>query len=174
MNSIVIYKSKTGFAKKYAKWISEALSCEMISLDDLNKDDIKDYDMIIYGSGIMAGKLYQIDKVSQIIDSKQKLYVYACGAIDQEAKDIILKMKEDCLSTLGRDVPFYYFQAGVNYESMGFIYKQMLKMMYKSLLKKKEKTSEEEEMMKALKESHDDSKQSDIDILIKNIKQGLN
>ncbi|WP_028042827.1 flavodoxin domain-containing protein [Candidatus Stoquefichus massiliensis] len=174
MNSIVIYKSKTGFAKKYAKWISDALSCDMISLEDLNKNNIKNYDMIIYGSGIMAGQLYQLDKVSKMIDSKQRLYVYACGAIDKDAKDIISKIKDNCILKLGRDVPFYYFQAGVNYESMGFIYKQMLKAMYKSLLKKEEKTSEEEEMMKALKESHDASKQTDIDEFITNIKQGLN
>lgn len=170
MNKIVIYKSKTGFAKKYAKWISETLSCDMISLDDLNKADIQDYDIVIYGAGIMAGKLYQLDKVSQIIDKNQKLYVYACGSIDKDAKDIILKIKDNCVSTLGRDVPFYYFQAGLNYEAMGFIYKCMLRTMYKSLLKKKEKTVEEEEMMKGMKESYDNSKPTDIDVLINDLK----
>ena len=31
---IVLYKSKTGFSKKYAHWIAETLNCDIASLDN--------------------------------------------------------------------------------------------------------------------------------------------
>ena len=37
MKTIVIYNSKTGFTKRYAEWISEALSCECVELKEASK-----------------------------------------------------------------------------------------------------------------------------------------
>ena len=34
---IVIYNSQTGFTKKYAQWISEALECECVELNEAGK-----------------------------------------------------------------------------------------------------------------------------------------
>ena len=42
MNSIVTYKSKTGFTKKYAEWIAEDLGCKAVKLSELK--DASEYD----------------------------------------------------------------------------------------------------------------------------------
>lgn len=36
MKTIVIYKSKTGFVRKYAEWISEELSADIYDVSDVN------------------------------------------------------------------------------------------------------------------------------------------
>lgn len=39
MNAIILYYSKTGFTKRYAQWISEALSCECVSFEQRGRVD---------------------------------------------------------------------------------------------------------------------------------------
>lgn len=56
MKAIVIYNSKTGFTEKYAKWIAEALQCQSISIRE-KLPDLSEYDRIIFGSNVKAGKI---------------------------------------------------------------------------------------------------------------------
>ncbi len=168
MKIIVVYKSKTGFSKQYAKWIQSSLNCDMLSLNQVKTLD--GYDMVIYGAGLMAGQINGLKKFQSYIKN-QKIVIFATGAISKEATEIIEKVKKDNLSLFNQDVPFYYFEAGLNYDKMGFFSKRMLKMMYHSLKKKTEKTMEEEEMMIALAKSYNHAKQSDILPLVETIKQ---
>lgn len=47
MKKIVIYKSKTGFAEKYAEWIAKALECEAEELKNISSKKLQDYDIIL-------------------------------------------------------------------------------------------------------------------------------
>ena len=49
MNAIVLYKSKYGSTKTYAKWIAKELSCEAKEAKGVKIDDLLSYDTIIYG-----------------------------------------------------------------------------------------------------------------------------
>ena len=57
---IVIYNSQTGFTKKYAQWISEALECECVELNEAGKLNFEQYDAIIFGSWACAGGISKI------------------------------------------------------------------------------------------------------------------
>ncbi len=57
MSKIVIYKSKTGFTKRYAHWIGEALKCDVVDLKEFPMDTYKEYEYVIYGSRIHAVKV---------------------------------------------------------------------------------------------------------------------
>ena len=37
MSTIVVYQSETGFTKKYAEWIAEALDCEAVPFKKVNE-----------------------------------------------------------------------------------------------------------------------------------------
>ena len=67
MNKItVIYESKYGFTLRYAKWISEALSCKLLEQKNVRPKDLEETDTIIYGGGLYAGGI--------ILFSGKKLY----------------------------------------------------------------------------------------------------
>ena len=53
MKTIVAYKSKSGYTKKYAQWIAQELNCDIKENAELS--DIINYDVIIYGGGMYAG-----------------------------------------------------------------------------------------------------------------------
>lgn len=160
MKTIVIYQSKTGFTKKYAKWIGQELDCEDISLKEMKPGRCEGYDMVIYGGGIMAGQVNGWGKIKEDAGLQgKKLVVFGVGATSKDAKEVIEKMRCDNLTEEEQKrIPFFYMEGGINYEKMGFLSKGMLKMMHKSLKKKTDRTPEEEGMMNALAASNDRSK----------------
>lgn len=57
MKAVVVYKSKTGYVKRYAEWIGEALGCEILENKGLRAASLQKYDMIILGGGLYAGSI---------------------------------------------------------------------------------------------------------------------
>ena len=91
MKALVIYTSQTGFAKKYAGWISEALNADIYDLKDVQnkKADFFDvYEAIIYADAPDASGLagdeynpqaYTITKKKVTSKSVLKLKMAPCG-----------------------------------------------------------------------------------------------
>jgi hypothetical protein len=111
MKIIVVYQSSTGFTKKYAQWISEELSCDLAAYEDASKK-INDYDVIIYGGGIMAGRIAGFNKLKKnpLIPGK-KLILFATGATNMNASEIISQIRDNNLTPEEqKSIPFYYFE----------------------------------------------------------------
>ncbi|MDD2402659.1 MAG: flavodoxin domain-containing protein, partial [Clostridia bacterium] len=49
MKTVVVYKSKSGFTKKYAEWIAKELSAEIFEASRITADMMMDYDTVVYG-----------------------------------------------------------------------------------------------------------------------------
>jgi len=74
MKTVVIYKSKTGFVKKYAVWLAEALSADLFEASKVRINLLSEYDTVIYGGslhavGIIGLKLIT-DNVEKLKDKK--------------------------------------------------------------------------------------------------------
>ncbi len=78
MKGLIIYSSKYNTTKEYAGWISEKTGFDMISLTDLKLDQVRDKDMLIIGSPVMAHR----PKLSRWIEKnwksimEKKIYLY--------------------------------------------------------------------------------------------------
>jgi len=156
MKKIVVYNSKTGFTQKYGEWIAQEIGCEAVPYKKEMKE-ISEYDIVIYGGGIMAGKVNGLDSFkSKIKSDAQKLIVFATGATDFRAMDVIAQMKNSNLTEKEqKSTPFFYFEGGINYDSMSVGSKLITKMLCKMLKNKKDKTPEEAGMAQALAHSFD-------------------
>lgn len=163
MRSIVIYRSKTGFTKRYAEWIAEAIGADLKPLGKLSKKELADYDVVIYGSGVMGGMIMGLDKMR---DSGKKLVVFATGA---SLSSLELKERMRKQNKLG-ELPLFYMQGGIDYEHLSFIKRKMLGMVQNSLAKKAEKTEEEKYMEEAMKTSFDASNRKYIAPLVTYVK----
>ncbi len=65
MNTIVIYRSKYGSTRDYAKWIAEELKCETADAKDVNAADLGKYDTVIYGGGLYGGVINGIALITK-------------------------------------------------------------------------------------------------------------
>lgn len=155
MKYIVVYNSSTGFTEKYAKWIAEELDCQVVPYKEYCRKPEKNAEILIYGGGIMAGRVKGLDEVKKRQNYKQ-LVVFATGATSHEAEKAVCDIRNNNLtSEEQRTIPFYYYDGGIDYERMKLIPKKVLHVLRNSLEKNKARTEDENHMLMMLSESHD-------------------
>ncbi|MEG0378520.1 MAG: hypothetical protein RR614_08585, partial [Eubacterium sp.] len=92
----------------------------------------------------------------------------AAPAAFQENIDNLVK--QNFTEAEQKEISFYYFQGGLNYEKMNFGSRMMMKAFAKMMANKKDKTSNEEEMAKGLGISFDHSDRTAIHPMVEAIK----
>ncbi|MBE5853146.1 MAG: hypothetical protein E7299_09425 [Lachnospiraceae bacterium] len=164
MSTIVVYQSETGFTKKYAEWIAEALDCEAVPFKKVNETKLKDYDKVIYGGWLMGGAIVGVEKIKAM--NLKDVVVFATGA-SPAMEELVQAIR---VQNHLEDVPFFYFESGINYEKMGFMKRSMLKMVRKNIMKKPDKTESDKFMEKALEKSYDNTNKEAINGLVESVK----
>ena len=78
-NILVVYKSKTGFTKKYAEMIGEELDCKTADLNNVTDSMMSEYDTIVFGGRFHAGFVDGLKKAKEYFkrSSAAKLVVFA-------------------------------------------------------------------------------------------------
>ncbi|MDD3797360.1 MAG: flavodoxin domain-containing protein [Lachnospiraceae bacterium] len=125
MNILVTYQSKTGFTKRYAQWIGEELSCECKELPAVDAAQIAGYELVIHGGWIMGGMVNGLEKIKSF--HPQKLIVFGVGFTDKKEVDMEKWRTENKLS----DIPFFYYEGGMNPEKMGLMGKTIVRLVTK-------------------------------------------
>ena len=166
---LLIYKSKTGFTKRYADWIGEEVNCNIENISNIKNIDFKNYDLIIYGSRIHAGRIDRLDKVKKL-NLGNRLVIFATGATPKETDSIQEVWKNNLTEKEMKNIKHFYIPAGLNYEKMGFLDKTMMKMATLMLEKKKDKSEEDIGIQNSIKKSYDISDKLRIKPLVEYIK----
>lgn len=173
MKVIVVYKSKTGFTKRYAEWISKELKCEISNYKNLNGFSLENYDFVIYGSRMYAGKVDGLKDMKKMFVNNEgaKLIVFATGATPCEVKDTIdTAWKANFSEQELEIIPHFYMQSGLNYEKMSIGDRLIMKLFAKILSSKKDKSKEDDGCQQAIVESHDISSKEYIEPLVRFVK----
>ena len=137
MKRIILYESGTGFTAQYAAWIAEELQCESIALKNVKTVNVAEYDQVIFGGWMCAGKVMGYDKFVKL--SAKNVVLFAVGmapSVPEVANKIIADNGFDAER-------FFYFEGGYRPEKVNFIMRTMMKLLKKSIEKKAEKTEED-------------------------------
>jgi len=168
MKYLVVYKSKTGFTEKYAKWIAKELSADIHSYKEVNEENFKDYDVIIYGGSLHA---VGIEGIKLIKDNWNQLegkilVVFAVGATPYR-EDTVEEIKNNNFSgeQLGK-IQFFYLRGGFNYNKLPLIDKFLMKLLQLKLKRKKSLTADEKGMLNAYNKPVDFTRRENIDDII--------
>jgi menaquinone-dependent protoporphyrinogen IX oxidase len=155
MNTVILYKSKTGYTKKYAQWISEELSADIFDASNFNKKELKNYDIIVYGGAIYGGAVNGFKKIKKEIKKypEKRAVVFATGASpfsEKAYKEIKAKNIKD---EEEKQFQFFYLRGGFNFNGLGFWQKKAM-LLYKKMIERKDplKLTEDE---KGLLSSYD-------------------
>lgn len=166
IKKVVVYKSKTGFTEKYAHWIAEDLHCEAIQLENFNISEADQYDVIVYGGGIHAGRINGIKFIQNdiLLTANKKLIVFATGATPPINEEVERFRKNNIPNA--KDIAFFYFQSGMNYAKMKGADKLLMGILKAVLNSKKSRSDTEQGTIDAIQNSYDYSSQSQIEPLI--------
>lgn len=169
MKTAIIYNSKTGFTEKYAMWLMDALDADCMKLDAAKLKNFDEYDAIIFGGWICAGKVSKMKWFFEKLPSwkDKKVAAFATGGSPMDNPDLVEVLKS--LEPAGFDnVKAFYCPGGFNYEKMDGPSKVAMKMFVKAL--KKGTTEKDRIMAEMIAQSYDISDVKYIEPIVEYIK----
>lgn len=143
MKTVVIYKSKTGFTKKYAEWISKELSAHIFDAAKVNIDMLDKYDTIIYGGSLYATGIIGINLITKNFNKlkDKKIIVFATG-VSPSRDDVTTEVRTKNFTTeQQKSISFFYLRGGFNYSKLNIFDKFLM-----TLLKWKIKSKKQEDL----------------------------
>lgn len=168
-NIIVIYKSSTGFTKRYAEMIAQELKCAIADFKTVTAEVLSKYAVVIFGTRAHAGMIDGYQKAKKLFEKSgvKKVILFVTGATPNAATDIVEQFWQQNLSAeeLSK-LPHFYMQSGLCYERMAFSDRLMMKAAAVMMKNKKNKTAEDKGFEQAIKSSFDISSRTYIEPLI--------
>ena len=139
---LIMYFSKYGSTKKYAEWIASELNGDIFNIKNLKQNILKNYDTIILGSGLYAGKIEGINviiKNYEEIETK-KLVLFTCGLADyskdSNRNNINKRLEKIIPEKIKKNIKIFYLQGGINYKKLNLKHKIMMGLLKMMTLKK--------------------------------------
>ena len=160
MKTLVIYTSQTRFTKKYAEWITEQMSADLMEFSEAKKkknDFFAGYDAIVFGGWIMAGRTVKVNWFLSKADlwKDKKLAVFCVGGSPEDNPDVDLTLKNMLTDEQRKYIRAFYCQGGFNYGKMNGPSRLAMKMFVSALKNKKDKTEDEKVMAEMIAKSYD-------------------
>lgn len=120
MKTVVIYKSKSGFTKEYAKWIAQELSADIFEVTKIDSEILIDYDTIIYGGGLYAVGINGVALITQNLDKlkDKKVVVFATGASVFKEEVVSEVRNKNFTLDQQKHLRFFYLRGGFNFSKL--------------------------------------------------------
>jgi len=168
MKTVVIYKSKTGFAKKYAEWIAEDLSADIFDASKVNGGVLTDYDTVVYGGGLYAVGINGVKYITQDLDKlkDKKIIVFATGASPFREEVISEVRDKNFTKEEQKYIQFFYLRGGFDYSKLKPFDKVLMTILKWKLKRKKELTPDERGMLASYDKAVDFTRKKNIDEVI--------
>jgi menaquinone-dependent protoporphyrinogen IX oxidase len=118
MEILLLYSSQTGFTRRYAQWIGEALGIDPVALKDLTQPQLAQADLIIYGGSINGGLLTGQAKVQRMVKKAggKPVLWFATGLRPATPRTLELVRKNNF--PWGEEAPLFYFPGGSDWEAL--------------------------------------------------------
>jgi len=120
MKSIVVYSSITGFTKRYAEWISEAVGADCVLVDNVDSEKLSQYDVVIFGSHVRMGDIPHRKRFAELSKGLKKVIVFVVGGAPDGANPrspLIFKKIYKSIPQAAT-APQFYFRGGMIRESL--------------------------------------------------------
>jgi len=170
-NIVVIYKSKYGSTKKYAKWISEHLNSDLFEASEIESKKLLKYDTIIFGGGLYASGISGVSLITKNFKSisDKNIIVFTVGLAATEDKGIFKPIIEKNIpAEIRSSICYFHFRGGIDYSKLNTVHKAMMAMLKKMVAKKnpEEQTDEDRKMLQTYGDNVDFADEKSIDPLV--------
>ena len=150
MSTIVIYKTKYGATKKYARWIAEELNCQAVDAKKIKIDDILKYDTIVYGGGLYAEIINGVHMLTKNMDKlkDKKIAVFTTGLTPVDCRDYYDKIVIEKNFKLGvpENVKLFNYVGKMIVNELSLVHRTALKTL-KKIMQGKENPTDMEKLL---------------------------
>jgi len=146
---IVVYRSKSGFAKSYAEWIAEELNCDLLQGNKVKVSTLLSYDTIIYGAGLYAVGINGIKLITRNFDrlKDKKLIVFSVGASPVRKETTEEIRKANIPAEQLEEIQFFYLRGGFDYSRLTRFNKFLMTLMKIKLKRAKNPDADQRGML---------------------------
>ncbi len=165
---LVVYKSSTGFTLKYARWIAQALQCDLADVKEVSARKLSGYDTVIFGSRAHAGRIDGYRRIRDLVQKSDvsRFLLFVTGAMPAEAEETVEEFwKQNLTEEERKEVSHFYMPGGLCYERMSLPDRLMMKA-FSAMLGKKAKSEDEVKMARMIEGSYDLSDRKYLEPLI--------
>jgi len=134
--TLVVYHSRTGFTKRYAGWLAQALGCGTADFKDRERLALEEYEQLIWCDFFHAGGLMSLKWLKKRLPTLagRRIAVLAVGACPPGTQDVD---KTLAANLEGTGLTGFYVQGGLDYEHMGLGDRAMM-WCFRKMVKRKE------------------------------------
>ena len=172
MGTIVVYRSISGFTRKYAGWIAEELGAPCVELGDFRRQTLADGDVVVYGGSLHAVGINGYRQFSRLAAGRKlkQLVVFAVGATPARAGVEDEVRKGNFPGEEGRDIRLFYLRGGFDYGKLDWYNRLLMKLLKAKLKFRKRRGPDEECMLKAYDRPLDVTKKENVAELVAYVK----
>lgn len=139
MESVIIYGSKYGSAKRYAEALSKKLNIDYLDYRTINRG--KKYDVLIYVGSLYAGGVIGLKKTlnnyPSISDSK--VFIITVGIADPNNTENVENIKNSLYKqlpkNLNKNIILFHLRGDLDYSKLNIKHKIMMKLVYEQAKK---------------------------------------
>ena len=142
-NSVVVYRSISGFTKRYATWIAEDLKADLFDARNVNIEKLLEYDIIVFGGSLHAIGINGIKILKENISklTGKKVVVFAVGASTCK-ENILEEIKSRNFSAEEHKAfKFFYLRGGFVYNKLDLTNKILMTLFRVRIKLKKEQNT---------------------------------
>lgn len=155
---LLIYKSVTGFTKRYAQWIAEETGCTLSEYHKRMAEQMAPYDTVIFASRAHAGRIDGLPDIRRQFQQSgaRRLILCVTGAMPGTAGNIIDDFwKQNLTEEEQKAIPHFYMPGGLCYERMPLTDRLIMKAAAAMIRRKKDKSDQDRQMEQAIRGSYD-------------------
>ncbi len=152
MKSAVVYKSKTGFTKKYAEWIAQALQADVFEASDkITGNMLAPYDNVIFGGSLHAVGINGVKHIMRNLDGLKgkKVVIFATGASPSREGALNEVKNKNFTAEQQKCIRFFYLRGGFDYSKLKPADRVLMTLLKWKLKMKRELTPDERGMLAA-------------------------
>lgn len=172
MKTLVLYKTSSGFTRKYAEWIAEELSADIFDVAKFDANKLDDYDNVVYGGSLHAVGIIGVKFITKNLDrlKGKKLAVFATGASPVREEVIREVRDKNFTQEQQKYIRFFYLRGGFDMNKLKFIDKLIMTLFKWVIQRKKELTPDEKGMLEAYKKPVDYTRKENVQEIVSYIK----
>lgn len=151
MKTVVVYKSKTGFTKRYAQWVAQELAADLFEAAKVTAEMLTAYDTIIYGGSLHAVGICGVKRITNHLTelNGKKIVVFATGASPAKEEAINHVIESNFTPQQLAQIRFFYLRGGFDYGKLNTVDKFLMTFLKWKLKRKQNLTADEKGMLAA-------------------------
>ena len=149
--AVVIYRSKSGYTKKYAEWIAHESGAELRDARYIKKNELTEYDTIVFGGALYATGINGIKIIRKNLDTLtgKKIIIFTLGATPVRESIRQQIMEKNFSAKQLETISFFMLRGGFDFSRLTAFDKALMLLLKFKLKSKKNPTADERGMLQS-------------------------